>query len=185
MTAPALRRGAPGQRGTTTNEVMGTVQAVPHIGDATEMVPVRGRVQSVGSLAAMLDVAAQQERERAERLVSTRARVPRPKATSASTTRVVLLAPAGTDQGRWLDVMSRYTAERGYVVDSVAGTAVDALTAISAGTAERIVTVKGSHLRPLIEITTETPPPVSASQRRPQRRVERLTPSQRRPELLS
>ena len=83
--------------------------------------------------------------------------------------RVVLLVPDGAERVRRLGLLWRVAAERRYVVDSVAATVGDALQAIWAGWAERVLVVDGSELWPVFEITTETPPTVPQSQRRPKR----------------
>jgi len=65
--------------------------------------------------------------------------------------RVVLLAP-DDERVRLLGILYTYAGRAGFQVDSIAGTLADALAAVSAGLADRVLAVDARALGPLIEI---------------------------------
>jgi len=128
---------------------------------------------SVAGLAQLLDKAAAQALAR-EAVKAAKARAdgsPRPGRVMPSSVslRAVLLVPDSRFRAARIDLMGRYASERGYCVASIAGTVADALAAICAGEADRLLVVDGWDLLPAVEIVTETPRPPSQGQRRPRR----------------
>lgn len=93
--------------------------------------------------------------------------------------RVVLLVPETEQRARALDLLARHAAARGYAVDSLVGNIFDALQAVEAGVADRVLVVHGRELMPLIEVVgTVAPVPIGCED---VPGLETGAPSQRRP----
>lgn len=69
--------------------------------------------------------------------------------------RAVILAPAGTELLRWLDLTARYAQQRRFDVVAIATTAMDAMHEIASGAADVIVVARIDHLLPAVEVVSE------------------------------
>lgn len=99
-----------------------------------------------------------------------------PRKSAVKRRRCVILAPAGVELLRWLDVTSRYAQQRRFEVVTIASRPVDALFEITEGRADVIVVARPDHLLSLVEIVSEAVPAGDEYRRPGSRRVRLLQP---------